>query len=181
MKDGHPLRWPFALNYTPNTRRFLTLTSHTTMKVTFAHLCDYALVSADRKLAVIGIFNRIFAQRLPHIHPQIFLAFEIDLDYTEATGSFDVRIECVDADGTAVFKIGSRITVAAQSTPKPGEPFRAPQVVRLNQVTFGRAGKHDINIFLNNRVEHRIEFEVAVIASPPGPIVLPGGPAPQLP
>ena len=43
------------------------------MRVPLAVLADYANVTTDGKLNIMGIFNRIFASALPVVHPQMRL------------------------------------------------------------------------------------------------------------
>jgi uncharacterized protein DUF6941 len=74
------------------------------MQINFAHLCDYASVSREGKLSVMGIFDKINAQQLPYTHPQAFLAFQIEINSAEAGRPFAIEIHCVDADGNEVFK-----------------------------------------------------------------------------
>jgi hypothetical protein len=41
-------------------------------RVDWALLCDYALVDAGGKLSMIGVFENLFAQNFPAMHPILF-------------------------------------------------------------------------------------------------------------
>lgn len=36
-------------------------------------ICDYAVISQDNKLSIIGMFDQIFVTQLPSQHPQLFI------------------------------------------------------------------------------------------------------------
>jgi hypothetical protein len=41
--------------------------------VAWAFLCDYAIVDAGGKVSIIGIFDRLFTQNFPAVHPILYL------------------------------------------------------------------------------------------------------------
>jgi hypothetical protein len=141
------------------------------MQVNFAHLCDFALMSAEGKLSLIGLFSRIVVPQLPAVLQQSFVAFEIELDYTEIGTPVDVRVEIVDADGAKVIKGTHHVPTQGQG--KPGDRALIPQVMRLPPLQFGRAGSYDINIFLGTDVapKGRITFDIVSTGQPPTPPV----------
>jgi hypothetical protein len=151
------------------------------MRVTYAHLCDYALLSVEGKLGMLGVFSRIAVQQLPALHPQAYLVFELALDYTEIGHPFDVRVECVDADGTLV--IGARTQIQTQGIGRPGDRPLVPQILRLPPIQFTRAGAYDINIFLGTDPASagRVSFEIVQLAPPPAPPIQGQPMPPQLP
>lgn len=42
-------------------------------KLELLTICDYASISQDNKLSIIGIFEQIYVQKLPSQHPQMFI------------------------------------------------------------------------------------------------------------
>jgi len=132
------------------------------MRINFAHLCDYALISQDRKLSVMGIFTAVLAQAMPWAHPQMYLAFEVGIEPAELNHQGTIRIECVDEDGQSVFKADGG--VMAQGKARIGEHPAVPQILTFGNLTFVRAGEYNINFWLNDRLEHTLRFQVM----PPG-------------
>lgn len=132
------------------------------MEVAFAHLADYASVSREGKLSVMGIFEHINVPELPYIHPLMYLAFRIVLNYAEVGNEIPLKIECVDADGNQVFQAKATFQVAAVEgrTPKRGDTPGLNQIIGINGVKFTRAGNHDVNIFVGGKLMAQIEFEV---------------------
>lgn len=145
------------------------------MKITFAHLCDYGLVSADGKLSVLGIFSNIHLSSLPGVHPQMYLAFEIEMNSAEFTQEFRVRVQCMDADGAVIFD--ARGGGKGEGRIRLGENPRISQLLAFRGTKFVREGDYQINLWLNDRLEFTQGFQVSVIppAAPPTPPALPSG------
>lgn len=132
------------------------------MQITFAHLCDYASVSLDGKLSVMGIFSQINGQQIPLTHPQAYLAFQIDLNYAEIGRPLEIEIQIVDQDGKSLF--GAKGSAAFQPggpAPKPGKNGQIGQIIAFNNLTFASAGTYDINVFLNGNLSKQLSFEVS--------------------
>ncbi len=132
------------------------------MELAFAHLADYASVSREGKLSVMGIFENINVPELPYTHPQMFLAFRIVLNYAEVGNEIPLKIECVDADGNKVFQANAKFQVAAAkgAKPKRGDKPALNQILAINGVKFTRAGNHDVNIWVSGQLMAQIDFEV---------------------
>ncbi len=141
------------------------------MKVNFAHLCDYANITADGKVNIMGLFTHIFGVKLPFIHLRAHLVFEIELHYTEVGTPFDVQLECVDADGNNLMRGKTQITV--QGVGKPGDRPIVPQVLTLPPLKFVKPGPHDLNIFLGPRSGASISLSFEVTELPQAPPQLP--------
>jgi hypothetical protein len=128
------------------------------MRVTFAHLCDYATVSKEGKLSVLGIFSTISVSQIPARHAQMFLAFELELEPLELNHDFNIEIRCRDADGGPVFAIQGTMNLEGQA--KPGQKPRIGQTVQLTNTEFRRPGDYDVTIQISGRVEATVPFSV---------------------
>lgn len=138
-------------------------------RIEFAHLCDYALISSDGKLSVLGIFSGINVVAIPAVHAGMYLAFELTARTGDLGRPFDLRIEVVDTDGKPLLRMERRGVVQGQV--KAGEDGRHPEVVRLPPLPIAKAGPHAVNIFLNGRVEKELAFAVTMVTPPPPPAV----------
>lgn len=141
------------------------------MKVNFAHLCDYASISVEGKMSLMGVFGRIYTGKIPAVHIQAFLAFEIELDYTEVGYPVAIRVECVDADGNKILSAQTTIQVPGEpGGGKIGEHPTLPQIMRLPPMQFTKEGNHEINIFLGAEGgAHHVPFEVVILQAAPPP------------
>jgi len=135
------------------------------MEVKFAHLCDYASVSREGKLSVMGIFSNIGVQTLPALHPIAYLAFEMELRSAEMDRESEIEIDVVDADGNNIWKMEGKFKGDRRG--KPGERATVGQIIPLQGLTFQRYGAHEINIFLNGQPKATVSFNVTVAGPPP--------------
>jgi hypothetical protein len=136
------------------------------VNVNFAHLCDYASVSREGKLSVMGIFDRITVAVVPSMHPMLYLAFQLELFPAELGRPFKVAIRVVDADGNAVLETDADAKIDGQA--KPGEMARSPQVVGFASLPLRKAGRHSIDIFLNGDHKANTTFDVIVASAAAG-------------
>src|SRR3989338_9331554 len=51
--------------------------SDETLSVNLFVICDYALVSQEGKLSINGIFDNIYTEQTPSIHPQTFIVLSL--------------------------------------------------------------------------------------------------------
>jgi hypothetical protein len=137
------------------------------VRVTFAHICDYAMVAQDGKLSVLGIFGAIAAKSVPVQHPSLFLAFEVELNYAEAKKGGALRIEMVDEDGKPMVQVKAELKY--EGLTKIGNNPRIGQVVGLQQLQFARFGPYNVNFFCNDELNLQMAFEVAPLPQPPLP------------
>ena len=68
------------------------------MHVDFAVLADYALIDQHGKLSVLGMFQHIWVQSFPALHPRTHLVIRVRGRRTEI-GVHSMRIRFVDGDG----------------------------------------------------------------------------------
>lgn len=130
------------------------------MEVALALLADYANVSREGKLNILGIFDRINAQSIPAVHPQMQLIMTIEADRVESNRGHKVDVELIDEDGTKLFSIGGTLKF---SSPPPGERIRINHIIQLNNLKFDRFGKYDFKILINNEVRKSIPLTITEI------------------
>ncbi len=73
------------------------------MNVALAVVCDHALIDQSGKLSVIGIFERIWVERFPAVHPRLHLVLRLKGRRTEI-GEHPVQIVLHDPDGREVLR-----------------------------------------------------------------------------
>jgi hypothetical protein len=73
------------------------------VKLDLALVCDHALVDQGGKLSVIGIFERIWVQRFPAVHPRLHLVLRLKGRRTEI-GEHPVAIVLSDPEGREVLR-----------------------------------------------------------------------------
>ena len=130
------------------------------MKINFAHLCDYALVS-EGKLSVMGIFGQIRPQsNLPWQHPTFYLAYEIGLKPAELGATIKTRVAIRDQDGeTLVMAEGTGKVEAKRQVGIDDQPT-VRHIMCFNNIHFKRPGPHEVVIWLQDEVSYTLRFEV---------------------
>jgi hypothetical protein len=130
------------------------------VKISFVHICDYANVSKDGKLSVMGIFDSISPPALPHKHPAMYLAFEIAIVPAELGRSQKLTIKLVNADGKTQIELSAELTVQAQREVPGGTTLKIPQVSALYGVQLAKAGQYSFDIFINGHHSGSAAFDV---------------------
>ncbi|MCB0058963.1 MAG: hypothetical protein KDE45_18125 [Caldilineaceae bacterium] len=134
------------------------------MKTRIAVLADYASLSIDHKLNIMGIFTTINAPQVPVVHPQMKLVTQFEFDASEA-GQRPMRVTLVDDDGHELFGIGGTVTIQATHD---GHPALLNQIVDLSQLAFPAFGDYEFRIYLDDEVAAEIPLLVAQAKQPPG-------------
>ena len=139
------------------------------MKVTFMHLCDYAIVSRDGKLSLLGIRERIHAAVFPWPHPTLFFVFQLQADSTDRGREFAVKVQCIDQDGNHLLE--GVLPVQPREGGEPWEFQSHNQVMELHGFPFPRAGTYEFVIGWEGMTvgpdsPARLRFEVAAVKAP---------------
>ena len=71
------------------------------MHLDFAVIADYALVDQAGKLSVLGIFQHVWVQQFPAMHPRLHLVLRLKGRRTEV-GEHQVQIRLLDEQDTEV-------------------------------------------------------------------------------
>lgn len=84
------------------------------MKVTLAVLADYANITREGKLNILGMFDVIHAQNFPMTHPQMQLVMRFEADIAEAGKTKKLEIKLMDADGKTLFVLNGSFTLGSR-------------------------------------------------------------------
>jgi hypothetical protein len=106
------------------------------MQVKLALLADYANVTAEGKLNILGIFDRITVGEIPAVHPQMHLILRFEAHPAERNRVHNVEIRLYDPDGQTVFEVKGDV-VPQGST---GEPMSTNQILTLNNLQLSKPG-----------------------------------------
>lgn len=140
------------------------------MDVTFAVVADYANVSREGKLNVMGIFDRVFARQLPARFPPMQLVIRLEADFAEMEAEHSVRVQLADPDGEAVFDIDGTFTPRGG---RPGEKTSVNHVLQLANVPLNTIGTHRVLVWIDGDLKREVPVHVA---QPPDPLPAGGDP-----
>jgi hypothetical protein len=116
--------------------------------VNVAVLADYANVSQDGKLNIMGIFQEINAPELPLQLPQMYLV----LSFTAGPAEFglvrDIRVVLLHSDGQEVFALEAQMQVP--NAARPGRRAYINETIGLAGVPFQQAGDYAFSILVGD-------------------------------
>ena len=137
------------------------------MNIALAVVCDHALIDQAGKLSVIGIFERIWVERFPAVHPRLHLVLRLKGRRTEI-GDHPVRIVLNDPDGREVLRSDGAVQI--------GEPAAG-----VMEVEAGAALPFDVPLEKPGTYTFEISIDDNHIASVPVAVAQLPAPTSQMP
>jgi hypothetical protein len=136
------------------------------MQVKLALLADYANVTAEGKLNILGIFDRIAVQEIPAVHPQMHLILRLEAHPAERNRAHNIEIRLYDPDGQTVFEVKGDVVPQGQS----GQPVATNQILTLNNLQLQKSGGYTFVVLVNNDVKSELPLAVELekASFPPG-------------
>ena len=136
------------------------------MDVTLAVLADYANISQDGKLNIMGVFDVIYAEVFPTVHPEMKLVVQYEAGAVDVQATHSIEIQLMDADGRKPMVVGGQLAVGDI---QPGFPLKANSILNIRNATFERPGDFVFNILVDGEVKHQVPLKVLQLqkAGPP--------------
>lgn len=132
------------------------------MQVTLGVLADYANVTGDGKLNILGIFDRINLLQLPALHPQMHLVLRLEAHPAELDRAHAVEIRLHDPEGTTIFEVKGEIVPRGDA----GRAVSTNQILTLNNLQLEKVGDYVFVVQINNDVKTEIPLAVEFVAMP---------------
>jgi hypothetical protein len=127
------------------------------MKVTLAVLADYANITREGKLNLLGIFDAINAQDFPMAHPQMQLVMRFEADIAEAGKTKKLEIKLMDDDGKTLFVLNGGFTLGQGQS---GEAMVSNQILTINMLKFENPGNYEFKILINDELKAEVPLKV---------------------
>jgi hypothetical protein len=127
------------------------------MKVILFLAADYANISREGKLNVMGIFNDIFASTFPARHSSMHLVAKLEAELGEYGNARDFSVKLLDADGNQIFDLSGQFQVP------PGGHGKKPEVnliLELKDLIFPKEGWYTFVLLVDK--DHKGEFSLHV-------------------
>ncbi len=132
------------------------------MNIDFAVVCDYALVDQFGKLSVIGLFQHIWVQKFPTVHPRLHLVIRLKGSRTEV-GQHDVRIRLLNEDEQEIISGDGKVNFPE---PPAGVLEVEAGAVLAFDVPFQKPGKYRFEIDVDSDVQTVVPIAVSQGPSP---------------
>jgi hypothetical protein len=133
------------------------------MEVRIGVLADYASVSENNKLNIMGIFTNIMAVAEPVVQPQMMLVAQFEFNSSEC-GEKNIKIVLVEEDGQDIFSISGKVQIDRAAN---GGPSMLNQILRLNTIVFPKWGQYEFRIVLDGIMACSIPLRVVRVSPPP--------------
>ena len=128
-----------------------------------ALLADYANVTKEGKLNLLGLFDRINAPNLPWTHPQMQLVLSLEATPAEWDSSKNVEIKLLDADGKPKLTIGSDLKVPRGQS---GRNVIVNSIIAINNLRFDTEGDYAFHILVGGDDKKTIPLRVNFVPAP---------------
>ena len=141
------------------------------MHLDFAVVADYALIDQAGKISVLGIFQHIWVQNFPAMHPRLHLVLRLKGKRTEI-GEHGVQIRLLDEQETEILGGNGNVTFAE---PPAGVTDIEAAAFLVFDVPFPHPGPYRFEITVDGKRAATVPITVAQIPAPSGG----GGPLAQ--
>jgi hypothetical protein len=128
------------------------------LEVTLAVLADYANVSHDGKLNIMGIFQEVNAPSLPYPLPQMYLVMSFSAGPAEFDTQRQIRIVLLRADGQQILNLEGQMQVPQPA--RPGSRAYINETIGLAGVTFDQAGDYGLSILVGGDEKATVPLHV---------------------
>ncbi|HTR19686.1 MAG TPA: hypothetical protein VMH88_02435 [Gemmatimonadales bacterium] len=140
------------------------------MHLDFAVVADYALVDQAGKISVLGIFQHIWVQQFPAMHPRLHLVLRLKGKRTEV-GEHGVRIRLLDEGDSEVLGGNGSVNFAE---PPAGVTEIEAGAILVFDVPFPHPGTYRFEITLDGEPAALVPITVSQMPPPPQPSADPG-------
>ena len=132
------------------------------MQVKLAVLADYANVTGDGKLNILGIFDRVNVGQLPAVHPQMHLVLRLEAHASERDRSHKIEIRLHDPEGATIFEVNGDIVPHGDGA----QPVSTNQILTLNNLQLQKIGAYNFVVFINNDLKSELPLHVEFVSMP---------------
>lgn len=116
-------------------------------------ICDFAQVSQENKLSIIGIFDRIYASAFPTIYSRFFVVALI-----EASTYQEIGVEI-----TVTSPLSKMVIPPFHMKTKIAASGRANILVDLAGITFEEAGEYLVTLRINGNISKKIPLYITLL------------------
>ncbi len=135
------------------------------MQIKLALLADYANVTTEGKLNILGVFDRIHVAGLPAVHPQMQFIVRLEAHSAERDRMHTLEIRLHDPNGRVAFELGGEVLPRGGA---PGEAVASNQIVTINNLKLESAGEYTFVVFVDNDLKAEVPLRVEQAAGPAG-------------
>ena len=133
------------------------------METKLALLAEYANVTRDGKLNLMGVSNTINARTLPWLQPQMQVILQFEVGSADWETEKDISIELIDASGKQLSNMPGKVKV---TRPKEAKSFNMNWIMSINNMKFDNQGDYEFVIRLDGHIEKELPLRVNYMPPP---------------
>lgn len=137
------------------------------MKVALGVLADYANVSAEGKLNIMGVFQVVYAAQFPLVYPQMHLILTLEADPSEMGIKKQLEIKLMGPDGAPLLGVGGEMEVP-KGSPFPGTAIGLNHILGFQGVRFEKPGDYQFAVLISG--DHKQSIPLKVVQVTPGQV-----------
>lgn len=130
------------------------------MQLKLGFLADFANKSAEGKLNILGVFDRIWAPRYPATHQEMKLVLGFEIHPAEVGQTKKIQIQLCNQEGVQLFELSG--DMGLRKEPPPGTPagqmINLDQILGINRLSIPSVGRYEFVILVNGEIRSPSEF-----------------------
>ncbi|HLY28662.1 MAG TPA: hypothetical protein VKQ72_20120 [Aggregatilineales bacterium] len=144
------------------------------MELAFLHIADYANLTKDDKLNIMGIFSVINALNFPTQHPEMHVVAQLAADPGEYSRQFQVTIKLLNEDASQEL-----VNFNAPATVPNGRGLRVTMnfTLRLVNIVFPTPGTYEFVVLVDGDQKGSASLYVNQVQQPSQPAQNDGSPS----
>ena len=128
------------------------------MDVSLAVLSDFASVTQEGKLNIMGIFGEVNPPGLPFSLPLMYLVIVFDASPAEIGSEKSIRVVMLDGEGREGLRIENNLAVPPAG--RPGHRVNFNAILALQGVTFQQPGDYQFSVLINGEEKRSVPLRV---------------------
>ncbi len=132
------------------------------MNLALSLICDHALIDQAGKLSVLGIFERIWVERFPALHPRLHLVLRLKGRRTEV-GQHPVTIVLHDPQGREILRGDGMVQIGE---PPAGVTDVEAAAILVFDVPLETAGAYHFDITVDSELLASLPITVSQMPAP---------------
>lgn len=127
------------------------------MKLLTILASDYANITQDGKINVMGIFRSIYATTFPAKHLSMVLVVKLVAELGEFGDERQLIIKLLDSDGNELMRYETPVIV-----PKPsgGRRPEINAIIQINEIIFPQPGIYEFSVVVDKDVKGSLPIEL---------------------
>lgn len=126
------------------------------MDTRVAVLADYANVTADGKLNIMGVFTTVHTRDVPAVIPHMVFVLQLETNLGDA-GSRNIGLELVESDGLVLMGVSGQMEF---NKPPDGIPGTANFQMDLNNLILPMFGRYEFRVTIDGERVETVPLQV---------------------